>query len=79
MKTLKLVVLGMVLFFAGAANAQISVRLNLGVQPQWAPVGIPAYSTIRHRHGGKECDCGIQRRWITGSKIQCHSRVGFHH
>ncbi len=39
MKTLKLVVLGMVLFFAGAAQAQISVRFNLGVQPQWAPVG----------------------------------------
>jgi len=40
MKSLKLVALGMVLFFAGSvAQAQISVRLNLGVQPQWAPVG----------------------------------------
>jgi len=39
MKTLKIITLGMVLFFAGAANAQISVHLNLGVQPQWAPVG----------------------------------------
>lgn len=39
MKALKLVALGLVLFFAGAAQAQISVRFNLGVQPQWAPVG----------------------------------------
>src|SRR5665647_2375720 len=39
MKTLKIITLGMVLFFAGAANAQISVHLNLGLQPQWAPVG----------------------------------------
>lgn len=39
MKALKLVALGMVLFFATAVQAQVSVRLNLGVQPQWAPVG----------------------------------------
>ena len=39
MKALKLVALGLALFFAGAAQAQISVRFNLGVQPQWAPVG----------------------------------------
>jgi hypothetical protein len=39
MKALKLVALGLVLFFAGAAQAQISVRFNLGVQPLWAPVG----------------------------------------
>jgi len=39
MKTLKLVVLGLALFFAGTAQGQISVRFNIGVQPQWAPVG----------------------------------------
>jgi len=39
MKTLKLVALGMVLFFAGAAQAQVSVRFNIGSQPAWAPVG----------------------------------------
>jgi len=40
MKSLKLVVLVMALFLAGgAAKAQISVRFNLGVQPEWAPVG----------------------------------------
>ena len=39
MKALKLVALGIVLFCAGAAQAQVSVRFNVGVQPQWAPVG----------------------------------------
>ena len=39
MKTLKLVVLGIVLFFASATQAQVSVRFNIGSQPAWAPVG----------------------------------------
>jgi len=39
MKVLKLVVLGIILFFAGSASAQVSVRFNVGLQPQWAPVG----------------------------------------
>ncbi len=39
MKTLKLVALGIVLFFASATQAQISVHFNIGSQPQWAPVG----------------------------------------
>ena len=39
MKALKLVALGIVLICAGVAQAQVSVRFNLGVQPQWAPVG----------------------------------------
>jgi len=39
MKALKLVTLGIVLFFAGSVSAQVSVRFNVGVQPQWAPVG----------------------------------------
>jgi hypothetical protein len=45
MKTLKLVVLGLVLFFAGTAQGQISIRFNIGVQPQWAPVG---YSDVQY-------------------------------
>ena len=39
MKILKLVALGIVLFFAGAAQAQVSVHFNIGSQPQWAPAG----------------------------------------
>src|SRR5659263_323734 len=39
MKAIKLVALGIVLLCAGAAQAQLSVRFNIGVQPQWAPVG----------------------------------------
>ena len=39
MKTLKLVALGIVLLFAGAAQAQVSARFNIGSQPQWAPLG----------------------------------------
>jgi hypothetical protein len=39
MKALKLLTLGIVLFFAGAVQAQVSVRFNIGIQPQWAPVG----------------------------------------
>jgi len=39
MKALKLLTLGIVLFFAGAVQAQVSVRFNIGLQPQWAPAG----------------------------------------
>ena len=39
MKTLKLVIFGIVLFLAGVTQAQVSVHLNIGVQPLWAPVG----------------------------------------
>ena len=45
MKTLKLVVLGIVLFFAGATQAQISVRFNIGSPPAWGPAG---YSDVRY-------------------------------
>lgn len=45
MKTLKLIALGIVLLFAGAAHAQISIHFNLGVQPDWAPVG---YSDVQY-------------------------------
>ena len=45
MKTFKLVVLVMVLFFAGAVQAQISLRFNVGSLPEWAPSG---YSGVRY-------------------------------
>ncbi len=45
MKALKLIVFGIVLFFAGTVQGQVSVRLNLGVQPRWAPVG---YDDVRY-------------------------------
>jgi hypothetical protein len=39
MKALKLIIIGIVLLFAGTAQAQVSVRLNLGLAPAWGPVG----------------------------------------
>ena len=35
----------MVLFFAGAAQAQVSVHINIGTPPLWGPVG---YSDVRY-------------------------------
>ena len=44
MKTLKLMTLGILMFFASnSINAQISVNVNLGLQPSWGPVG---YSSV---------------------------------
>lgn len=45
MKTLKLIVLGLILCFAGTVHAQISVRLNIGAPPMWGPTG---YSDVRY-------------------------------
>ena len=45
MKTLKLVVIGMLLFMAGSVQAQISVHVNLGTPPQWGPSG---YDDVRY-------------------------------
>lgn len=39
MKALKLLVLGIVLFFASASQAQVSVNLNIGNPPAWGPSG----------------------------------------
>jgi hypothetical protein len=39
MKTLKLIVIGMVLFLASAVQAQVSVKVHMGVPPPWGPVG----------------------------------------
>lgn len=44
MKTLKMIALGIMVFFASnAINAQVSINVNLGLQPSWGPVG---YSSV---------------------------------
>ena len=44
MKNLKMIALVMMLFFASnSINAQVSVNVNLGLQPSWGPVG---YSSV---------------------------------
>ena len=45
MKTSKLLILGILLLFAGSVQAQISVQINLGTPPQWGPAG---YSDVRY-------------------------------
>jgi hypothetical protein len=45
MKTLKLLLIGMLLVFASSVQSQISVHINLGTPPQWGPVG---YSDVRY-------------------------------
>jgi hypothetical protein len=45
MKALKLFVVGLLLFFAGSAHAQISVNVNIGNPPQWGPAG---YTDVRY-------------------------------
>jgi len=42
MKTLRLIIVGLLLVFAGSAKAQISVNVNIGNPPLWGPVGYPA-------------------------------------
>ena len=39
MKTLKLIALGIILFAASTSQAQVSVNVNIGRPPAWAPVG----------------------------------------
>ncbi|MCX6257443.1 MAG: hypothetical protein NTW49_06045 [Bacteroidia bacterium] len=39
MKSLKLIIIGMVLLFAGTVQAQVSVNLNIGTPPMWGPAG----------------------------------------
>ena len=45
MKTLKLIFLGIVLFFASTLQAQVSVNVNIGSPPMWGPVG---YSDVHY-------------------------------
>lgn len=45
MKTLKLIVIGMMLILAGSSQAQLSVRVNIGTPPSWGPDG---YQGVRY-------------------------------
>lgn len=45
MKTHKLLAIGLLLFFAGSVQSQISVQLNIGTPPQWGPTG---YTDVRY-------------------------------
>src|ERR1035437_7862584 len=45
MKTLRLVIVGMVLLLASAAQAQVSVNVNIGSPPPWGPAG---YTEVRY-------------------------------
>ena len=45
MKLLKFGVVGMILFLAVTAHAQVSVNVNIGVPPPWGPVG---YTEVRY-------------------------------
>lgn len=45
MKALRIILIGLVLGFAGAAQAQVSVNVNFGSPPQWGPAG---YTEVRY-------------------------------
>src|SRR5665811_790115 len=45
MKAIKLIVVGLILFFAVSVEAQISVQINVGTPPQWGPAG---YTDVRY-------------------------------
>lgn len=45
MKTIKLFIIALALFFSGAAKAQVSVNVNIGSPPMWGPAG---YSEVRY-------------------------------
>jgi hypothetical protein len=45
MKTIKLLVFGLILAFAGSAYSQISVNVHLGTPPAWGPAG---YNDVRY-------------------------------
>lgn len=45
MKTLKLLILGIVLILAGSAQGQLSVNVHIGTTPSWGPSG---YDDVRY-------------------------------
>lgn len=45
MKTLKLTLIGLILFFSNALRSQVSVNVNIGSPPMWGPVG---YTDVRY-------------------------------
>jgi len=45
MRTLKLFIAGLMLFFAGSAIGQISVNVHIGTPPAWGPAG---YNSVKY-------------------------------
>jgi len=45
MKTLKQIIIGIVLCLSGSLTAQVSVNINIGSPPPWGPVG---YTEVRY-------------------------------
>lgn len=45
MKTIKLIVVALILSFAVSVEAQISMNVNIGTPPQWGPTG---YTDVRY-------------------------------
>ena len=45
MKAFRFVIIGMILFFASAGQAQVSVNVNIGIPPPWGPAG---YSQVHY-------------------------------
>jgi hypothetical protein len=45
MKTFKLLLIGMILFFSHSLYSQVSVSVNIGTPPMWGPVG---YTDVRY-------------------------------
>ena len=45
MKNLKLILIGLLFSLSASVNAQVTVNVNLGTQPQWGPVG---YTQVRY-------------------------------
>jgi len=45
MKTLKLLVFGILLMFAGSAHSQVSINVHIGTPPAWGPAG---YDNVRY-------------------------------
>ena len=45
MKTIKLIIVGLVMFLVSASKAQVSIEVNIGSPPQWGPVG---YTNVRY-------------------------------
>ncbi|RTZ05854.1 hypothetical protein [Flavobacterium sp. GSP6] len=39
MRTLKLIIVGIILFASSTIHAQVSVNLNIGTAPSWGPIG----------------------------------------
>jgi len=45
MKTIKLIIVGLILFVAASVEAQVSMQINVGTPPKWGPSG---YSDVRY-------------------------------